>query len=860
MVVFKCKMCGGDLSINKQMTVGICQYCNSTMSLPKNLSSHLVNLYNRANLFRLNSEFDKAAGLYESILNEDNTEAEAYWGLVLCKYGIEYVEDPATHLRVPTCHRTQFGSIFSDLNYKLAIQNAEIQSREFYEVEAEAIEGIQKQILEISSKENPFDVFICYKDLNDNGSRTPDSVLAQDLFYRLTQEGFQVFFSRITLENKLGTAYEPYIFAALSSSPIMVVIGTKAEHLNSPWVKNEWGRYLALIYKGEKKTLIPAFRDMDPYDIPEELLHLQALDMSKLGFTQDLIHGIKKLITEYKGDYDRYNKRPVNTFPLNAKPLLERAFLSLEDGDFIKADELLEQVLNLEPKNASAYVGKLLVELKLPVEELLVEQKKPLTHLGNYQKAVRFANAKYQKILEGYNQEIEKRIEYDRLEKSYHFACEEMKQCQSENSYSLSAKRFFALGDYKDSKELSLECTLNAKELIYKRGKEAKLKSNNDKDFLVASLIFKKILGYKDSDELSQECVYLAQEMVTKQEKQRKRNKKLFRLIFSFIIGLGSIILLAFLFIRPIFLYNRATTLLEKNKYAEAAIVFGKTGNYKDAYEQAFSLYSKFQNKMAAGLYHSVGLNDDGTVVAAGNNGYGKLAVSEWQDIEAVATGSNHTVGLKTDGTVVAVGSNSNGQLEVSGWYDIVAIAAGGDQTVGLKSDGTIVAVGKYGTDSISGWRDIVSVKAGMFHIVGLRSDGTVVATGSNGFGQLDVSGWKNIIAIAAGPKQTFGLKANGRVVGIGYDVSEKINIPIHRNIVLLDSGVDHLVVLKATGATWSAGNNEYKQTSVSDWSRIVCIVAGKYFTLGLTADGKVLATGTNANGQLTVSSWDLLD
>ena len=39
----------------------------------------------------------------------------------------------------------------------------------------------------------------------------------------------------------------------------------------------------------------PAYRDMDPYDLPDEFSHLQAQDMSKLGFMQDLIRGIKKL-------------------------------------------------------------------------------------------------------------------------------------------------------------------------------------------------------------------------------------------------------------------------------------------------------------------------------------------------------------------------------------------------------------------------------------------------------------------------------------------------------------------------------------------------------------------------------------
>jgi DNA-binding MurR/RpiR family transcriptional regulator len=61
------------------------------------------------------------------------------------------------------------------------------------------------------------------------------------------------------------------------------------------WVKNEWNRYLALIRGGAKKTLIPAYRDMDPYDLPEEFSHLQAQDMGKLGFMQDLVRGVKKI-------------------------------------------------------------------------------------------------------------------------------------------------------------------------------------------------------------------------------------------------------------------------------------------------------------------------------------------------------------------------------------------------------------------------------------------------------------------------------------------------------------------------------------------------------------------------------------
>ena len=102
MSVFKCKMCGGTIEFEPGATVGVCDSCGSKQTLPRLDSDRKSNLYDRANHFRRNNDFDKAMGIYEQILNEDNTDAEAYWSLVLCRYGIEYVEDPATHKRIPT--------------------------------------------------------------------------------------------------------------------------------------------------------------------------------------------------------------------------------------------------------------------------------------------------------------------------------------------------------------------------------------------------------------------------------------------------------------------------------------------------------------------------------------------------------------------------------------------------------------------------------------------------------------------------------------------------------------------------------------------------------------------------------------
>ena len=72
---------------------------------------------------------------------------------------------------------------------------------------------------------------------------------------------------------------------------------------------------------------------------------------------------------------------------------------------------------------------------------------------------------------------------------------------------------------------------------------------------------------------------------------------------------------------------------------------------------------------VSTGVYHTVGLKRDGTVVACGGQGdyeFGQCDVSGWKGITAVAAGGGHTVGLRKDGTVVACGFNGNSQCDVS--------------------------------------------------------------------------------------------------------------------------------------------------------------------------------------------------
>ena len=161
-MVFKCKMCGGDIQIIEETSVCECEYCGSKQTLPNFDDEKKTKLFERAIRLRVECEFDKASSVYESIVAEFSEEAEAYWGLVLCKYGIEYVDDPKTGDKIPTCHRLSFNSVLNDANFDNALLYGNKESREIYTLEANKIEEIRKKVVAVSSNEQPYDVFICY--------------------------------------------------------------------------------------------------------------------------------------------------------------------------------------------------------------------------------------------------------------------------------------------------------------------------------------------------------------------------------------------------------------------------------------------------------------------------------------------------------------------------------------------------------------------------------------------------------------------------------------------------------------------------------------------------------------------------
>ena len=709
MSVIKCKMCGGDLELIEGSSVAVCEYCGSQQTVPAADNEKKLTLFARANRLRLACEFDKAAGVYESIVADFPTEAEAYWGLVLCRYGIEYVDDPATGKKIPTCHRSSFDSVMEDSDFEQALENADAVARRVYRDEAKAIEELRRGIVEVSGKEPPYDIFICYKETAEDGQRTVDSVIAQDVYDALTEKGYRVFFSRISLEEKLGTEYEPYIFAALHSAKIMLAFGTDYEYYNAVWVKNEWSRYLQLMTKDKSKHLIPCYKGIDAYDMPKEFAKLQAQDMGKVGAMQDLLRGVDKIMS---GNSSAAAQPPQAATNATAESLLKRAQMFLEDKDSKLATEYAQKVLDIDPECADAYMVLLLATWGIGTWEEAGSNIIKVVQSREYKRARQFASGALADKLadaERLANEHTERLEKKRQEE------EARRQEEEARRREYLSKKLPVYHHCHPSSAIAagVKHTVGLKSdgTVVARGynKDGQCAVSGWKDIVAVAAGDHHTVGLK-SDGTVVACGPNASGQCDVSEWK-------------------DIVAVAAGGLHTVGLKSDGTVVACGNKSGGRCDV----SDWKDIVA------------VAAGNAHTVGLKSDGTVVACGYNSVGQCNVSKWKGIVAVAAGGYHTVGLRSDGTVVACGSNFNGACNVSGWTDIVAVAASNAHTVGLKSDGTVVACGwnEYGQCDVSEWTGIVAVAASGKHTVGLKSDGTVVACGKNGDGQCDVSGWK---------------------------------------------------------------------------------------------------------------------
>lgn len=373
MGALKCKMCGSNLEIEDSITVCKCEKCGTSQTVPDIEDDKELKLFERAGRLRFNCDFDKAAGIYNTITDSYPEEAEGYWGLILCKYGIEYADD-ASGKKIPVCHRTSYNSVMDEEDFELVMENSNSESRAIYREEAKIIEETRKEYIQIAESGQPYDIYISYRTKDDNGDKTAVGEIAGHLYNKLTSAGYRVFLSEAALKGKKQSDCEPYIYSALNSANVMLALGTSYDDYNDVWVKNEWNRYLEIAEKNKNKCLIPCYKDVDEYDIPKEFAGLKVCQLGNDDTFNNIMAVIANVVKpesvnqsapepEKAEPAEEIELEEIEIIePVDINKLLDEGFSAISDKNWKEANKLFFQVLDEEPDNSKAYWGQLLVQ------------------------------------------------------------------------------------------------------------------------------------------------------------------------------------------------------------------------------------------------------------------------------------------------------------------------------------------------------------------------------------------------------------------------------------------------------------------------------------------------------------------
>lgn len=365
MGIIRCTMCGGALTTVPGSTVAKCEHCGSLQTVPGSDDQKMLNRFVQSCRLRLEFQFDKAARVYTSLAEEYPEEPEAYWGLLLCKNGVVYEDDPTTGQKVPAFYRTSFDSITADPAYHQTLSLANEASLNVYLEEIKKLESARNDIIKIASNENPYDIFLCCKETDEDGDWTQDSRLAQNVYHVLTSYGYRVFLPRICLAGKTRQEREPYIFGALRSSKVMLVFETGNHYCNDVWVRGEWRRYLQRMASDKAKRLISCIQNVSIESLPKALSKRPSVDMGQADAIPNLLHALQKTLPKTSAIREMERKERIERLTAACQE-------ALANEDLSTLEELCMDLLAVDDDNIDGCFYMLLVEHEITeLSELL---------------------------------------------------------------------------------------------------------------------------------------------------------------------------------------------------------------------------------------------------------------------------------------------------------------------------------------------------------------------------------------------------------------------------------------------------------------------------------------------------------
>ncbi|MCD8308284.1 MAG: toll/interleukin-1 receptor domain-containing protein [Clostridia bacterium] len=364
--MLNCQTCGGALNVSADGLSAVCPYCGNEYHFKSRKGESLSLALNRANLMRLSCDFDGAITEYTLILSQDNTDAEANWGLALSRYGIEYVKDSRTDKLIPTCRRTVKQGILQDENYLAAVKYSDPKQAELYTQQAKIIDRLQREIKRKMSEEDDFDVFICYRSADENGNPTRERTVARRIYDELTSRGIKTFFSEVTLNGRIGDDYEPIIYKALYSCKFFILVALSEENINTPWVKNEWSRYRDRQEEEGISGACCAVFEGSALNLPPFMRSVQGVNLAKYpagGYEIEIADNLCTRLGITKAHYSN-PKYSYDEKPEQLRRLLNGAQADLNAEIYGAALEDYQKIVDLYPDSGDGWWGCFLASQK----------------------------------------------------------------------------------------------------------------------------------------------------------------------------------------------------------------------------------------------------------------------------------------------------------------------------------------------------------------------------------------------------------------------------------------------------------------------------------------------------------------
>ena len=460
-----------------------------------------------------NYNYEDADKIYQQMSNSSNEKIriQAIFGRLLAYFGVTYIEDYNGNLIVTFSYYDPNIESLKDSIYYQEIMNSSYKND--YIEKLNILDNEYKKIKIELDKGIEYDIFICTKISRktktdpDADGYTDDSRYANIIYDELTKKGLKVFYSDKLLA---GIDYDAQIYSALMRSERILVIGSKREYLESPWVQSEWERWINFIKYNVKDKNSLYF--LVPNDIPVVI-------PEKLKRTQKFTNDIEVINRIYDSLRKSRNINELNYNYPNIETLIDRIEMLIEDGNNEKAKDLIEIVLNNDPKNPKVYFYLLLIDLNLKKEEELLKLNKPLNKYNNYNKALRFSRNEFKEKLLKYNDIILANINN---EKNYDLAKDKInKKLYKE------AIQYLKLinNNYKDSKELIEFCENELSKIIEGKYNKA-LDEFKNYHFDIAINLFNEIIDYKNSKELVAKCDELIKASKYMQAQTHLKNKE----------------------------------------------------------------------------------------------------------------------------------------------------------------------------------------------------------------------------------------------------------------------------------------------------------------------------------------------